>query len=511
MGFLAVHPDYAELLHGQGLARADDFLALPGVILGGHPDRHVARVMIDSGTEALTAFLKRQHRIPLGERLRNKVAGFGAVSKSRRELAALRELAGLGAPDWMAVGESADGRAFLLIREVPDSVELRTLLLENTLCPGDRRRLPRSLGRLLARLHASGFDHPDLYAKHVRVRRGDLAVTILDWQRTRRWPRVPWRLRARDLSALDATLGDHLVSPRERLTCLAAYLREASASGVARPSLSRFAATIARRTRRRLRRRRVRDMRAFRSAKAAPTLVWLDGEALCVTGEVHRALGDCVPAWLGSIYDACEQAGACCRSVIVAGRPATLRQRRLTRTASVTTRLLRRAMSPEFRELRALFRLQECGIEAPAPLAAGQRRRFLRVESFLITEAAAGIPLRDWLEKADARGDDACRDAVLREAAELTKRIQEAGCRLARRHSVSFAVIEPAGAPPRVVLAGTQGLWIGRPPRGLARRREREQWRLVAGEATSGGHRPDAYQTSAGESKPVAELCAGRA
>lgn len=513
MGFLAINPDYAGLLSGHGLGRADDVLALPGVILGGHPDRHVARVVIGAGPAAVTAYLKRQHHVSWRERWRNAWAGFGAVSKSARELALLRALAGVGGPDWMAAGETDDGRAFVLVREASDAVELRALLAEGTLAPRDRRRLARSLGRLLARVHAAGFDHPDLYAKHVLVRRADLAVTFLDWQRTRRRQRVPWRIRARDLAALDATLGDDLASTRQRLLCLAAYLAQAAADGGPCPSLRHLAAAISRRSRRRRRSRRLRDIRAYCPAKAAPTLVWLAGEALCVTGDCHRALGGQVPGWLATIYDACQRAGTSSRLVIVAGHHGLLRQRRATGLVALLSGLCRRDIaSPELRDLRALFRLQQYGIEVPTPLAVGQRRRRpWRSESFLITQAPGGTPLADWLARAEAGGDEPGRIRVLRQALDLARQIREAGCRLARRHGVHFAVVEAGGAPPRIVLAGTEGLRVGRRPRGLARLRELARWRTVvaAGRPVEADAGPFAGPQAAGAADP-AQLCPGR-
>ncbi len=220
MAFLEINPDYRDLLRRLGLLRAEDFLALPAVIVCGHPDRNVAQVALGG----VAAFLKREHRVPWKERLANAWSGFGWVSKSRREAATLRALrqAGVGCPDWIAVGEDDRGRAFLLLREVSGTVDLRHFL-QRLAPPRDRHRLARRLGRELARLHDAGFDHPDLYAKHVLVDPDDGTFHFLDWQRSRRG-RPSWRQRCRDLAALHATLADDLASPRERLACLRAYL-----------------------------------------------------------------------------------------------------------------------------------------------------------------------------------------------------------------------------------------------------------------------------------------------
>lgn len=55
----------------------------------------------------------------------------------------------------------------------------------------------RSVGRVLGRLHAAGFHHPDLNLRNVLVE-PDGAVALLDFDRVRRWPRLlmPWLRRA---------------------------------------------------------------------------------------------------------------------------------------------------------------------------------------------------------------------------------------------------------------------------------------------------------------------------
>ena len=110
------------------------------------------------------------------------------------------------------------------------------------------------LGRSLARIHAAGFDQPDLFAKHLLV--SDAAgaerrLHFLDWQRYRRAP-LSWARRCRDLATLDATLADQLATPRERLRCLAAYLKSSPGA----PPLCRVARAVYRQSARLLRKRR---------------------------------------------------------------------------------------------------------------------------------------------------------------------------------------------------------------------------------------------------------------
>src|SRR5262249_4857285 len=119
----------------------------------------------------------------------------------------------------------------------------------------------------------------DLFAKHVLVDPQTLAITFLDWPRGRRRFRLSWARRWHDLAALHATLAEELATPRERLLALRAYLRasrgrERTAAAVT--AIQRLAARL-------LRRRHVRQQRLPPLPGGAQELVWLDGEALCVT------------------------------------------------------------------------------------------------------------------------------------------------------------------------------------------------------------------------------------
>src|SRR5436305_1791168 len=107
MAFVEITPRYRAALAREGLATAADFLRLGGVITCGHPDRNVARLELGGAGERLGVFLKREHRVPWRDRWANAWAGFGFVSKSRREGVLLRQLAsaGVGCPEVIAVGE----------------------------------------------------------------------------------------------------------------------------------------------------------------------------------------------------------------------------------------------------------------------------------------------------------------------------------------------------------------------------------------------------------------------
>src|SRR5262249_17298705 len=147
----------------------------------------------------------------------------GWISKSLHEgrLLQAAQAASLLCPEFLAAGEDDNGRAFLLIRTLTDSIELRVYLASfQLLSQQARNRFARELGGALARLHQRGFVHGDLFAKHVFVHPETQRVAFIDWQRARHKGSLSWNDRIKDLAALHATLDDALTSNRERCLCL---------------------------------------------------------------------------------------------------------------------------------------------------------------------------------------------------------------------------------------------------------------------------------------------------
>jgi tRNA A-37 threonylcarbamoyl transferase component Bud32 len=485
MAFVQLNPDYQELLATQGLATASQFLVLSGVILSGHPNRHVARVVLGDDASA-SAFLKREHRIPWRDRLVNAWQGFGFVSNSSREFQLLNQLrrVGIACPEPIAAGEDGRGRAFLLLREIAGARDLRTFLRENqSTARSHRCRLARKLGEALAYVHAAGFDHPDLYSKHVLVctcKEGEPVFSFLDWARSRWRRRVPWSVRARDLAALDATLAEQLAAPRERLVCLGAYLNFSRQAGGAAglPRLSRAAHDIRQRSKRLLAKRRIREQRQEPLAFGTQNLIWLDGEALCVTREFRLELGEQLPGWLGVENGRAGSEPPLTTKIVTTprGRTAQLVRRRTNRPlARLWAWLQRRPLtSPELEQVGTLFRLQRYGIETPKVLAVGQRDRFFgQTESFLLVEPPAGtVSLELWLTQHSGpyccAAERSQRRRVLVEAGKVLRRMHDAGCYFVGRASQPDDSARLASLPlhvrldekgrPGVVLAGVVGI-----------------------------------------------------
>jgi tRNA A-37 threonylcarbamoyl transferase component Bud32 len=543
MAFVEIEPKYRELLERQGSTGPDELQGLPGVVICGHPDRHVAQVTLGSGPDAVAAFLKREHRVPWRDRLANALAGFGFVSKSYREALLLRLLrrAGVGCPELIAAGSDARGRAFLLVRQAVGAVDLRLFLKNRLPADPDRRRLfARRLGESLARVHAAGFDHPDLYSKHILVNPEDETICILDWQRSRRWRRLGLARRCRDLAALDATLADDLATPRERFECLRAYLRRspglAASLGRARSSalapgsrlngrslrlpVRRFAHQLRRLSQRLLGRRRIRELHQPPLACGDQNLIWLDGEALCVTRAFQDDCLGTMPAWLKVTGHKPRNSDQLVRTPVVlpGGRPATLVRRWANRPlAWLWSRLRRKPLtSPEVRQAGIQFRLQRYGVESPRLLAVGEQHSFLgRTESFLLSEAVPGaVGLAAWL--ADHPGgpvwtaEHKQRRRVIRQAAVLLRRMHEANCYFVTAPaSCPLAVRSGPGDRLTVVLDSLEGLGTRHRPSQTLALRDLERLRKHLGGAGCGHAEERQFLLAYLAAAPVREWRAG--
>jgi tRNA A-37 threonylcarbamoyl transferase component Bud32 len=403
--YFEVNPIYEEHLKAAGLTSAEAVLMLPALIVSGHPDRNVALVRVGTGDGSLACVLKREHRVPWKERLRNACMGFGPVSKSQREAIMLKMVRqmGIGCPEWVATGEDDCGRAFLLMRELESAIELRQYLRNRTNNgPGSHLRLAQELGRIIARLHNAGIRHADLYAKHVYVDVRDSGIHLIDWQRSSRLRRLPWRDRFRDLAALDATLDESVVTAPERFACLRAYIDESDIrTRIRRTQLAQAMRLVTRRRDALLRNHKVQEMRHSAQACARPRVIWRDGEALCVTEAFDKRVGASIPDWLRYDQTAVHGRNAERSLPIRAGglRCAELIFRRETRIFAGLSAWLRgkQLVSSSVRQAGRLFREQQHGSGTRQVLAFGQQQRSpWCVESFILTEdprvpAAGGV------------------------------------------------------------------------------------------------------------------------
>jgi tRNA A-37 threonylcarbamoyl transferase component Bud32 len=415
-GFIVHHPRYRAWLLRAGVASPLAALNLTGEIVCGHPARHVARVVLAGGR---VVYLKREHVVGWPARLKNARAGFGWVSQSEREAETLRRLetAGLPGPQWLAYGEDARGRAFLLVDEVADAADLRAALSDKGMTPADRRLLAERVGRAVAELHAAGFGTPDLAAKHVLIGRESGAVTLLDWPSAGRVDP------ARQLAGFAASLADDLATPRDRLRFLWAYRRVLQRSGnIRQPRFGAFTRDVLKRAEKLGRRSSARDQR---QAGPAQRLVWLAGERACAIPEV-------VPIWptppaASPFYG--EPPGRQCVTFPDGLRATLVRFATVDPFGRLAATLRAKPWrSPGATAGRVLFHLARYGVPAPRLLGFGQTlKTSTRADSFVLYEPAEdAVPVAVRLQESPA-----VRRKLLWECGALLRRLHDAGCRLA--------------------------------------------------------------------------------
>lgn len=433
----------SPLLTERGFCDARALLDLPGEIVSGHPDRHVVRVVLGAGRERLVAYLKREHRVSIRDRVANAFSGFGLVSKSVREARTLEQLraAGIPVPRVLAYGECY-GRAFLLVRALCGYRDLRELLRAGEIPDWQRRFLARRLGRLLARVHAAGFDMPDLLCKHVMVHRRMLRLSLLDWSRTSRQGKLPTETRIRDLALLHSSLADGMATPRDRLACLRAYCGTASVRTWA-DAIRGVASALPHR-------RAVRESCQQFGRVSGQRLRWVRGdESLCVTSGFWRRGRGQIPDWLRSAANGSERAITVARRWL--GENVLLRRsppRAIWRNL-VSKLFGRRMTAAAVRDAGLIFRLQRFGIPTPRLLAFGGRPDG---GGFLLTRPIADTaPLRAWLASPQKRWT-----RVLRRIGRLIRRIHDAGCYL----GAGAEVLHVRGDGRGVVIADVRGVRI---------------------------------------------------
>lgn len=431
-GKFVAHPRFQNWLARCGITTADTALSLTGEVVSGHTDRHVVKVELRSGSSRRMAYLKREHVAGVKWRAKNWVAGFGWVSRSEREANTLEALdaAGLPGPQWLAYGEDVNGKAFLLVDELADAVDLATFLRDRLPTGEPAKRLAERIGTALAELHAAGFATPDLAAKHLLVNTTDYTVSLIDWPSAPK----PGRVRAVDvvrwLGSLNAGVPTESADDRLRLRVLWAYRRACVRLGCAVPYRFGFMAKAVQAAgKRREDRASVRAQR--QAVEHRQHLVWVAGEAVVAIPEV--AAGWPTPAECSPFYPptpaATPRHGKRERVNLSDGQSAVLVR---FHTVDPVGRMMaavreRPWRSPSATAARVLFHLQRHGIPAPRLLAFGQRFiSNVAAESFLCADMPTGVcSLANFLARTDTTPSE--RAAVLAECGRLLRCLHDAG------------------------------------------------------------------------------------
>ncbi len=265
---LLVMPGYELLLQANHLDSVNALFAVADGELLGKPGlapwRERLRLRLEDRSGQRVFFLKRFRYPPAKARREMRRSGSGASSLAGMEWTWMTQLAREGIPcvQPVAYGEELDGsrelRSAILTAAVPGHA------LEHWVGrwgEADRptvRNLIAPVAQLVARLHACGWVHRDLYLSHVFYEwsePGEESLHLIDLQRIirPRWRRRRWIVK--DLAALNFSSPISVVSTTDRMRWLKTYLGVEKLDPAARRLIYRIVAKtrrIARHERHRL-------------------------------------------------------------------------------------------------------------------------------------------------------------------------------------------------------------------------------------------------------------------
>jgi hypothetical protein len=242
-----------------------------------------------------------------------------------------------------------------------------------------------------------------------------------------------------------------------------------------------------------LRRRHVREIRQESLEPGTQNLIWLDGEALCLTREFLEALEGVIPVWLTPrseeptnddkppithwltfIRRSLPIANRTRIEVPLPGNGTGILVRRRAHQPWWWLYLLlgiKALPSPEMRQAGILFRLQRYGIATPRLLGVGQHHpRPSQTESLLLIEKHTDtMPLATWLNDPSLRAEEpALHWWILREMADLLRHMHEACCYLIdwgkSDETQPWCVQSVPGQKPIVRLGNVEGIRTRRRP-----------------------------------------------
>jgi heptose I phosphotransferase len=266
--FRWIDPESRDLVARHKLADLDAVFARHEGLrrAGDRRGRDTLRVDLPESDGSSRVFSLKRERTARVKDLFTQLASTGGYRTRARwelEVSWLLASAGIGCPRPIACLEVGLWPALgcLALEESAEAMSLGAFL-SGWLAGGERPRRDAffsMLGREVARLHATGFSHSELYADHVQVTPLGEAwrISFRDLQNCRRHQRVSMAHRAADLAALAATMSRRLAGPRDREMLFDAYLThgEMEDRGI------EFLADVERRVEQLLTRRRVWEIR----------------------------------------------------------------------------------------------------------------------------------------------------------------------------------------------------------------------------------------------------------
>lgn len=172
------------------------------------------------------------------------IKDFVRASRAKRAFKASEMLgeSGFDAPAIIAMGEFRYGlyhtTNFLVTLEIKDAKQIYQFISDSKLETRDRRELIRAFGQTIGRMHAKGIFHGDLRLGNVLARqeKGRWQFFFLDNERTRKFYRLPGRLRLKNLVQANM-FPPALVSDTDRMRFFKEYWAQNKETGTRKAEL----------------------------------------------------------------------------------------------------------------------------------------------------------------------------------------------------------------------------------------------------------------------------------
>jgi heptose I phosphotransferase len=237
---MVVNREFLTILEENHLTSFSSLMDYPvgKVIKNRIPERSTVNFELKSGNEVISVFLKRYHPLPLKDRLQSPFNFFSPYT-ALREWKNTLTFHSLNLPTVTPVAagmrkKSILGReSFLLTKGLEGTVRLEDVIhqrFSHSLLPeeiSEKRKLIKQLALLTQKMHNLGLNHRDFYLCHILTRKDadrGWELFICDLHRVDRRKSVSIRWRVKDLSALNYSAPEKLISTSDRIRFLKLYL-----------------------------------------------------------------------------------------------------------------------------------------------------------------------------------------------------------------------------------------------------------------------------------------------
>ena len=223
-GRLEVNRAFLPLLESNGLATFKALMSHPGhaVAKCAIKERNTVRLDLETESGEKRAFFLKRYTLPkIRERLKAYLRLRRPAPGARQEWHAMWIFLQLGLPGPVPVAWGQDGESSLVLSEGVSHVMRLSEWAEKNFGEGSHRntqaisakhRIIEEVANIVARMHAEGLHHQDLYLCHFLCgsEQDGLPLTLIDLQRVKRYRRLPRRWQVKDLAQLHFSSAQYL-------------------------------------------------------------------------------------------------------------------------------------------------------------------------------------------------------------------------------------------------------------------------------------------------------------